>query len=619
MSSEGKGCCSGGGSCKSSEKKKDELHSSVSIISDQHQHRHKHEHQHKHKHDQQHRHEQAEAEKMTSAGKGCCSDGKSCGKNNREPVIGKDMQPQKKSCCSRDKSCKSKNKDESTITHNKSDNKMIPKKKNWRSDGKSSKANAKDEPFVANETQDHHKKSCCDQSDCIDKRFGCSSSKDITAKSCCPSSRNDSCYSSKKEKCSGKKKASNQESSHTHRTKTTSYCDDSRNYHTETSPSGSQDSEKKAEESHHHDHNRKHDSSHSHTHDHHSAILTCNTHHERKKPPTQAHGRPNCVAILREDGDVDVYDKSGQVKTFTIDESSSSKSLAGSHLCFQTHGHGDIDKFLTPCFDEDGLHGNPEEDCYCGVDGPHLHAHLQSDKMCRHDLHSNQKFQMASVILKPKAVMIQESPMPVSESLPNSCNSLDFVQSMSEHGLDTYKFDASKAQFFKVQHENHVDMLMYNQDTGKITLEYDCEGCGKYDIHGTLDYCAQRKFETESDTIQMNFYEIPRSPLCLLDLFSDYFAIEDDKAHVMRHTFPKACADTCCKDGACTADSMNEEIELPSARSVVRSTIHVKGICCAADIPMIDSTIKLLDGVSEWSVNTTTKLLNVNHDPEVIS
>jgi copper chaperone CopZ len=355
----------------------------------------------------------------------------------------------------------------------------------------------------------------------------------------------------------------------------------------------------------------------------------------KTKPPPQPHGNPDCIAILREDGDVDVYDVAGDCMTFrapiTTDGSSNNNP---NKLCFSSHGHDDIDRYLTPCFDEEGNLGDPEEDCHCGAEGPHLHAHLHNDTTCRDDLHANQKFQLASVTLQPKVVEMKKV-LPASASLPNTCNSSQVAQSLSERGMDAQKYHASKQRLTtKISHEDHVDVLVHNPETGLVTLEHDCLDCGNMDVHGTLAYAAQRSFhadEVGERKIQINFYEIPKTPLRLLDVLAGFFAMEDDKAHVMRSAFPTTASPTktkpaCCKDGTCTA----KEGACPSVTTVasdleytfegtVKSTLHVKGICCAAEIPMVNSIVEPLKGVTNVSVVTTTKLVHVTHDPTLIT
>ena len=61
------------------------------------------------------------------------------------------------------------------------------------------------------------------------------------------------------------------------------------------------------------------------------------------------------------------------------------------------------------------------------------------------------------------------------------------------------------------------------------------------------------------------------------------------------------------------------EMVVPAASRKVKSTLLVKGICCAAEVPIVRRVLKPLKGVSEVNVVATTKLVHVFHDPDVIT
>ena len=50
-----------------------------------------------------------------------------------------------------------------------------------------------------------------------------------------------------------------------------------------------------------------------------------------------------------------------------------------------------------------------------------------------------------------------------------------------------------------------------------------------------------------------------------------------------------------------------------------RSQFHLKGICCTSEIPAVKAIVQPLPGVSEVTVNTSTKMLYVRHEPHVSS
>jgi hypothetical protein len=78
--------------------------------------------------------------------------------------------------------------------------------------------------------------------------------------------------------------------------------------------------------------------------------------------------RPNCIGIVRDDDSltVDVYDVHGTVKSFSTTHTHNTTSTTTSHtssskLCFSSHGHENVDLYLTPCFDENGVHRDNDD------------------------------------------------------------------------------------------------------------------------------------------------------------------------------------------------------------------------------------------------------------------
>jgi hypothetical protein len=101
---------------------------------------------------------------------------------------------------------------------------------------------------------------------------------------------------------------------------------------------------------------------------------------------------------------------------------------------------------LTPCFDEDGNHGTPEESCFCGVETPHLHAHLHDPKTCDVDNDGQQRkstdeqalMNLAKLTLHPvdgkgdqKSQMLH---MSITDRMPKECNAEEFFNSLSDNG-----------------------------------------------------------------------------------------------------------------------------------------------------------------------------------------
>ena len=167
---------------------------------------------------------------------------------------------------------------------------------------------------------------------------------------------------------------------------------------------------------------------------------------------------PVCLAVIREDGgDIVLFDASGKPRAFRYKGDIR-------NLCFETHGSSMADDLLTPCFDEDGNHGEPEESCFCGEDGPHLHAHLRDSCGGQGNKTDNINY-LATHILHP----IDESTdtddsvcnLGVSESLPKDCN----ADKISELGVQSderpTRCKSHSRRVHQVRHDDHIDYLVH--------------------------------------------------------------------------------------------------------------------------------------------------------------
>ena len=400
-------------------------------------------------------------------------------------------------------------------------------------------------------------------------------------------------------------------------------------------------------------------STHSHSYEDEKMIFASSEHCSSMSHDVMNHESPNCIAILRDDGKVDVYDIDGVLKIFSS-ASIIKSDAANSKFCFSSHGH-DVDSFLTPCFDENGRHGEPEESCFCGIDVPHLHAHRYHNKTCTDDVDGKSMPEMerlAGVVFFPvdeeEQLLSATNSIPLSEGFPSNCNSKEYREKLELSKSGT-NYSKSQKKVFKIRHDDHMDTLVHNERTGHITLEHDCEDCGDRDVHGKLSLVSKRTLRSSSLNVQgasdserqitLNFYEIPRSPLKILDLLSEFFQLEEDRASIIRHAFPCAhhvplkntsghCdVPSCCvpspkrrsqshvvQSSCCEHVNEDENIVPPVAeKGEVRSTIHVKAICCAAEIPMIKSILDPIQGIESVAVVTTTKLVHVTHSLKKIS
>jgi hypothetical protein len=219
------------------------------------------------------------------------------------------------------------------------------------------------------------------------------------------------------------------------------------------------DSKESHDQGHDHDHKEGH---HSHDHHHHNGHSHDHSHEEHSEEPNQIpHGHEHshevdeeedggvlCLAVVRESGaDISLFDASGEVRSF---------SYKGDirKLCFSSHGQ-EADDLLTPCFDDAGNHGSPEEGCFCGVETPHLHAHVHDPKTCNEDSPNTAEvdlMKLARMTLHPTEESKNSSlfQIPVSERLPKECNSKDFVHHLSTSG-DSLHAPLKKRRMHKVK------------------------------------------------------------------------------------------------------------------------------------------------------------------------
>jgi copper chaperone CopZ len=291
--------------------------------------------------------------------------------------------------------------------------------------------------------------------------------------------------------------------------------------------------------------------------------------------------------VVQENGtDVVVFDASGKPRTFHGTQL----------LCFQTHGNDTAGDLLTPCFDENGNHGDPEEDCFCGIDTPHLHAHVYDPRGCHDDENytGDKMSLLASHILHPvtdeNELLIQ---IGVSESMPKECNARAWQRNNDYH---------PGRRVHEVQHDDHVDYLVHNQTTGQLHLEHPCDDCGQNDIHGAFRNVGERRLKLAAGNHAMHFFQVSSKPFTLLDYIHSAFDIHSDRV------------------AAATLDYGTIE-RLPSRpmQESVSSTLSCGGICCASESPIIEKRLAVLAGVEKVMINVPLKQVIVKHNPQLIS
>ena len=376
-------------------------------------------------------------------------------------------------------------------------------------------------------------------------------------------------------------------------------------------------------------------------------------------------GTSLCLAVVRENGtDVVLFDATGKPRTFRYQ---GPKPPAAASLCFRSHGG--YDDWLTPCLDEDGRHivtSNNEqadaESCFCGVETPHLHAHVRDPATCDGDdgdpkMASERNIgKLASQILHPNDEEEENDSdgvlhMPVTERMPKQCNFQQAARSASEasggssshHGCsnsstrnDNCNSSSSapchpgNRRLHKVQHDDHVDYLVHNGATGSLHLEHPgCADCGKNDIHGKFDAVGKRRLKK----VQIHFFEVAPRPFNVLECLTDLFQMDTDaRVNAVENIMKKPSATTTSErqqrqhhlEDSSSSSSKRKapgtgvrETKMnakPDKNAVVRSTFKCTQICCAAEIPMINSVLEPVQGVDKIMINVTLKQVMVDHN-----
>lgn len=369
-----------------------------------------------------------------------------------------------------------------------------------------------------------------------------------------------------------------------------------------------------------------------------------------------------CLAVVRENGtDVVVFDASGIPRAFQfkgdIRTTGSEKGGGGGggKLCFSTHGATDdawIGDALTPCFDEDGNHGTPDESCFCGVDTPHLHAHIHDPKTCgngddnedtrtkksSHAAADDDVGYLASQILHPiqdcnMTVTETESDddhrhgdedvlhIGVSERMPKECNS---QQQQQPHEKQQQQQQRRKSSSFgrrmhRVKHDDHYDFLVHNDKTGELRLEHpDCQHCGQDDVHGMFRNVGHRKLldrkgsaASSSQNMEVHFFEVAPRPFNILEHLHNIFEPNCSRVNVVEHFM----------EDAATGGGAQAPPPPPATTGTsnkVRSTFYCEDMTSSPS----EVDIKLLEkipGIHSVTINVSLKRILVYHNPQYIT
>ena len=318
------------------------------------------------------------------------------------------------------------------------------------------------------------------------------------------------------------------------------------------------------------------------------------------------------LGVVKEDGaNVLIWDAAGRPKTFQLKK----ELKKGEQLCFSTHGHPYAAEFMTPCFDEDGLHGEPEEDCFCGVDTPHIHAHMFNPDTCQdnkvdasylanltlYPVEDEDDDDEAARELKIKKALsggygddeddddegIEKTGIPtllsISEHLPKECNSVQFHQHTSS------EWSAQNKRMYKVLHEDHEDYLVHNARTNQLHLEHpSCDDCGHTDVHGKLDFIGERPINTaHSDKASMHFFSISKKAFNFLDVFAGM--IDTHSTNRVQVAIPCKAKNgergECCDEGVCDGGGKMKATEPADADKKTKPCDYDEDDdCCAGSV-----------------------------------
>ena len=350
-----------------------------------------------------------------------------------------------------------------------------------------------------------------------------------------------------------------------------------------------------------------------------------------------------CLAVIRPDhASVVVFDSNGQPKSFKQSSSYPKKNLSMKKLCFSSHGAGpNVDGMLTHCFDAQGIHGMPEESCVCGLEIPHIHAHLHGELCdetvaeCCDEKRMNHKKRMMNQwrFLSQITLHLDESSdkndrsvalLPINPSLPKECNSLAVKSHLQERGLDVYPRtcceddeECQDHRKYKVHHDDHTDYLVHDETSGGLHLEHPCGDCGETDIHGRFHLIHTRSWlddanpATKNTEFRVHFFEEPHvEPFHLLDALSHMFELNSSRVNAVRVVDDSLLME---RRPSSASTSLSER-----STKMGRSQFYVEKICCASEAKQIQSILKI-NGIVEVSVNTTTKMAYVHHDPNAIA
>lgn len=265
-----------------------------------------------------------------------------------------------------------------------------------------------------------------------------------------------------------------------------------------------------------------------------------------------------CVAILLDDNGtkVNVFDAKGRPRRFEL-PSSNGKTKK---VCFSTHG---VAGLLTPCFDENGEHGEPDEGCFCGEDEPHIHAHFYDPNICNNrdedkkdlislaqltlfpvDDHDDDEKRSQASTASTKSIDHCVAQLKNENKNASSCCS-DKCGRKSNNGLNGE--DCEIGCCSKSIPKNDCCISNMDDDSEMKHLnpidsnsEHPYDSCGIHDYHGKLSFILKRQLTEYSckdprKNKSLHFFKLSKKPAKILDTVLTVFDIDSsNRANTVR-------------------------------------------------------------------------------------
>jgi copper chaperone CopZ len=380
----------------------------------------------------------------------------------------------------------------------------------------------------------------------------------------------------------------------------------------------------------------------------------------------------HCIALVSDSGkEIVIYDVNGELQSFSYIHGGGDGNIRD--LCFSSHGH-DADDLLTPCFDDVGRHGEPEEGCFCGIDTPHIHAHIHDPKICggngggnRSSIHSKSNkdteqdlMRLASLTLHPTKKRIIPSSFidAFDRDIPKECSITNCSTIQSQQGSST----------IKMSHEDSSDFLIHDCQKQELSLQRPCKGCGGFQFHAFFGLVAKRRWNS-GKKVQLDVYDpnklqvvgmepehrgcssqnfcskpsmaadtcsksnkstneeeidFSKGGVCSSKSFQTEIPLMDEADSITCCSDESDCSKPCCASGVCSNPRKRRAIPRNvdckgAVETSVRSTFTCSAICCASEIPEINIILQPLNGIFQVRINLPLQHVIVDHDSRVIS